>query len=65
MFFCHYLSHAILGKCTCILLFLIYEYEICGNLNFENNMWDTRKGTYFVVGDSGNGETYGVAASYS
>ena len=63
IFFCHYLCHAILGKCTCIFLFLIYEYRICGNLNFENNMWDMGKGTYLVVEGSGNGKTYAAAAS--
>ena len=62
-FFCHYLCHSILGKCICIFLFLIYEYGICGNLNFENNMRDAGKGTYLVLRDSGNGETYGAATS--
>ena len=62
-YFCHDLCYAILGKCTCIFLFLIYEYGVCRNLNFENNMRDTGKGTYLVVRDSGNGETYSTATS--
>ena len=28
-------------------------------------MWDTGKGTYLVVGDCGNGETYDTTASKS
>ena len=33
---------------------------ICGNLNAINKkMRDMGKGTYLVVGNSGNGETYG------
>lgn len=55
-YFHHDLCYAILEKCTCIFLFLIYE---CGNLNFENKMRDTGKGTYLVVEDSGNGESNG------
>ena len=27
---------------------------MCGNLNVENKMWDMGKGTYLVVGNSGN-----------
>ena len=37
--------------------------QICKNLNSENKMRDIGKGTYQVVGNSGNGETYGMAAS--
>ena len=37
--------------------------QICRNLNDENKMRDIGKGTYLVVGNSGNGETYGMAAS--
>ena len=33
------------------------------DLNFENSMWDMGKGTYLVVGDSGNGEMYSAAAN--
>ena len=36
---------------------------ICGNLIVENKMQNTGKGTYLVVGDSGNGEMYGAAIS--
>ena len=61
--FFHYLCHAILGKCTYIFLILIYECGTCRNLNFENNMQDTGKGTYLGVRNSGDGEMCGVAAS--
>ena len=37
--------------------------QICGNINAENKMRDIGKGTYLVVGNSGNGETYGTAAN--
>ena len=37
--------------------------QICRNLNAENKMRDIGKGTYLVVGNSGNVETYGTAAS--
>ena len=37
--------------------------QICGNLNAENKMQNIGKGTYLVVGNSGNGETYDMAAS--
>jgi len=37
--------------------------QICGNSNVENKIWDIGKGTYLVVENSGNGETYGMAAS--
>ena len=63
VYFCNDLCYAILGKCTCIFLFLIHECGICGNLNFENNKRDTGNGTYLVVKDSGNGETYDAATS--
>ena len=36
--------------------------QICGNLNAQNKMRDIGKGTYLVVGNSGNGEAYSVAA---
>jgi len=37
--------------------------QICGNLNAENKMLDIGMGTYLVVGNSGNGETYDMATS--
>ena len=61
--FCHDLCHAILGKCKYFffLFFLCYiGVQICRNFNAENKMWDIGKGTYLVVGNSGNGEKYGT-----
>jgi len=37
--------------------------QIFGNLNAENKMRGICKGTYLVVGNSGNSDTYGTAAS--
>ena len=37
--------------------------QICGNLNAENKMRGIGKGTYLVVGNNGNEETYSTAAS--
>ena len=37
--------------------------QICENLNVENKMQDIGKGTFLVVGNSGNGETYGTTTS--
>ena len=37
--------------------------QICGNLNAENKMRGIGKGTYLVVRNSGNSDTYGTTAS--
>ena len=47
-----------------LAFFLCYMgVQICGNSNAENKMRDISKGTYLVVRNSGNGETYDTAAS--
>ena len=44
--------------------FLCYMgMQICRNLNAENKMQNIGKGTYLVVRNSGNGETYGMATN--
>ena len=64
-FFCHDLCHAILGKCIYFFAFCLcyMGVQICNNFNNENKMWDIGKGTYLVVGNSGNSETYGTTTS--
>ena len=47
----------IFAFCLCYM-----RVQICGNLNAENKMRDIGKGTYLVVGNYGNGETYDTAA---
>ena len=72
IYFCHDLCHAILGECIYIYIYIFFFFsfclcymgvQVCGNLNDENKMWDIGKGTYMVVRNSENGETYGTAAS--
>ena len=50
--------HIFLSFCLCYM-----GVQICGNLNAKNKMRDIGKGTYLVVGNNGNGETHGAAAS--
>ena len=69
--FFHDLCHAILEKSIYIYIYICFlafflcymGVQICGNSNAENKMRDISKGTYLVVRNSGNGETYDTAAS--
>ena len=65
IYFCHVLCHAILGECIYIFSFFLFYIgaQICANLNGENKMQDIGKGTYLLVGNSENCETYGTTAS--
>ena len=58
------MTQAIHSKIYIYIYILCYMgVQICGNINVENKMRDIGKGTYLVVGNSGNGETYGTAAN--
>ena len=64
-FFYHDLCHVILGKCIYFFGFCLcyMGLQILGNSNAENKKRVIGKGTYLVVGNSGDGETYDTAAT--
>ena len=52
-----------LRKICIYFLFFNIRVQTWENLDVGNKMWGMGKGTYLVVENSGNSETYGVAAS--